>query len=338
MSKAKGAESDPLAGNNKYVRLNDLNAGAFGFVVLARDTETDEAVAIKFMKRNAVNKYVAREVINHAFLLHVRATAFKEVFLTPEYLAIAMEYAAGGDMFQYVKQRGGLEEAEARWFFQQLIIGMDYCHKMGVVNRDIKLENTLLDGSKRPLLKICDFGYSKNDKDSVPKSKVGTPGYTAPEVISNSRTYDGKKADVWSAGVMLYVILFCEYPFERPSDAGDPQRFQKVLERILAVDFRFPASIPVSADCKNLLLRILVADPAKRASIEEIQQNPWYVRDLPAGVIRMNDECLKLRDHTAGYQTVEDIQAVVGEAIGLHKKPMADDDYIDEAMEGEDYY
>lgn len=121
-------------------------------------------------------------------------------------------------MFQYVKHRGGLEEVEARWFFQQLIIGMDYCHKMasqlpsiqpeteshnrgngnilsiesslvclacayfdcmqGVVNRDIKLENTLLDGSKRPLLKICDFGYSKNDKDSVPKSKVGTPGYT----------------------------------------------------------------------------------------------------------------------------------------------------------------
>ncbi len=132
----------------------------------------------------------------------------------------------------------------------------------GVVNRDIKLENTLLDGSKRPLLKICDFGYSKNDKDSVPKSKVGTPGYTgvladwrpfesfhagvlhletglilfqliaAPEVIANSRTYDGKLADVWSSGVMLYVMLFCEYPFERPEDSGDPHRFQKV---------RFPA-------------------------------------------------------------------------------------------------
>ena len=72
----------------------------------------------------------------------------------------------------------GLPEADARWFFQQLIIGLDYCHRMGVVNRDIKLENTLLDGSKRPLVKICDFGYSKNEKDSLPKSKVGTPGYT----------------------------------------------------------------------------------------------------------------------------------------------------------------
>lgn len=81
-------------------------------------------------------------------------------------------------MFQYVKRRGGVHEHEARWFFQQLIIGLDYCHRMGVVNRDIKLENTLLDGSKRPLVKICDFGYSKSEKDSLPKSKVGTPGYT----------------------------------------------------------------------------------------------------------------------------------------------------------------
>ena len=137
------------------------------------------------------------------------------MFLTPDYLGIAMEYAAGGDMFQHVTMKRGLSEDEARWFFQQLVLGLDYCHKMGIVNRDIKLEvsqppgrlllnasalhaqlyicaptafmsrsrkscpqNTLLDGSRRPLLKICDFGYSKHEKDSLPKSKVGTPGYT----------------------------------------------------------------------------------------------------------------------------------------------------------------
>ena len=71
-----------------------------------------------------------------------------------------------------------LQEDDARWFFQQLIVGLDYCHKMGVVNRDIKLENTLLDGSPKPLVKITDFGYCKSDKESLPKSKVGTPGYT----------------------------------------------------------------------------------------------------------------------------------------------------------------
>ena len=91
--------------------------------------------------------------------------------------------AQGGDMFHYTKRRGGVHEHEARWFFQQLIIGLDYCHRMGVVNRDIKLENTLLDGSKRPLVKICDFGYSKSEKDSLPKSKVGTPGYTGEPLL-----------------------------------------------------------------------------------------------------------------------------------------------------------
>ena len=88
-----------------------------------------------------------------------------------------------------MKRRGGLRENEARWFFQQLIIGMDYSHRKGVVNRDIKLENTLLDGSKRPLVKICDFGYSKNLQDSLPKSKVGTPGYTGARLLHHPQCH-----------------------------------------------------------------------------------------------------------------------------------------------------
>ena len=106
-----------------------------------------------------------------------------------------MEYAAGGDMFEYVVRKGGLRENEARWFFQQLLVAVDYIHRMGVANRDIKLENTLLDGSPRPLIKICDFGYSKHEKyQSAPGSRVGTPAYLAPEVImtTKGKTYDGK--------------------------------------------------------------------------------------------------------------------------------------------------
>ena len=88
----------------------------------------------------------------------------------------------GGDMFHYVRRRGGLAEDEARWFFQQVILALEYAHEIGVSIRDIKLENTLIDRSKRPQVKLCDFGYSKNDKDSLPKSKVGTPGYTGTAV------------------------------------------------------------------------------------------------------------------------------------------------------------
>jgi len=105
------------------------------------------------------------------------------VFLTDQYLGIAMEYANGGDSFEYVRKKGGLQENEARWFFQQLIVALDYCHRKGVVNRDVKLENTLIHWAQKPLLKICDFGYSKDEKyQSAPASRVGTPAYLAPEV------------------------------------------------------------------------------------------------------------------------------------------------------------
>ena len=166
----------PLISQTEYD--TELSAGRAG-----------ENVAIKFIPRGqAITKYVAREIVNHSHLLHPHIVQFKEVFLTSDYLAIAMEYVAGGDMFAYVKRRHGLEEDEARWFFQQLVMALAYSHEIGVVNRDIKLENTLLDGSRKPLIKICDFGYSKNDKDSLPKSKVGTPGYTGqtPELFAHS--------------------------------------------------------------------------------------------------------------------------------------------------------
>ena len=105
--------------------------------------------------------------------------------------------------------------------------------QQGVVNRDIKLENTLLDSSPRPLVKICDFGYSKHEKfQSAPGSRVGTPAYLAPEVILTTRgkTYDGKVADIWSCGVMLYVMLVGAYPFERPEDKHDNQKLQKMIQ------------------------------------------------------------------------------------------------------------
>jgi serine/threonine-protein kinase SRK2 len=304
-----------LNGQQKYKKIRDINTGSYGAVALAVDRTTNEQVAIKLMERGSkITKYVERELINHSHLLHPHIVQFREVFLTPDYLGIAMEYAAGGDMFQHVTNKRGLSEDEARWFFQQLILGLDYCHKMGVVNRDIKLENTLLDGSRRPLLKICDFGYSKHEKDSLPKSKVGTPGYTAPEIISNKKHYDGKQADVWSAGVMLYVMLFCEYPFERPSDRNDHRRFQKILQRILKVDYTFPPNAIVSPECKDLLARILIDNPDKRITVQQILRHPWYQKGLPPGVVEMNNTCLQLQQGGDAMQTAEQIRHVVNAA------------------------
>ena len=165
-------------------------------------------------------------------------------------------------MFEYVVRKGGLRESEARWFFQQLIVAVDYIHGMGVASRDIKLENTLLDSSPRPLIKICDFGYSKHEKyQSAPGSRVGTPAYLAPEVImtTKGKTYDGKIADIWSCGVMLFVMLVGAYPFERPEDKHDTQKLQKMIQRILRVEYDFPPPVKLSPECRDLMARILVA-------------------------------------------------------------------------------
>lgn len=333
---------ESLGQNVKYQKIRDLNSGTFGFVELALDKSTvpEQQVAIKFIERGEkVTKYVEREILNHRVLMHPHIVQFKEVFLTPRYLAIAMEFVAGGDMFEYVVRKGGLKESEARWFFQQLIVGVDYLHRMGVASRDIKLENTLLDGSPRPLLKICDFGYSKHEKfQSAPGSRVGTPAYLAPEVIMTTKgqTYDGKIADIWSCGVMLYVMLVGAYPFERPEDKHDNQKLQKMIQRILKVEYEFPPHVKASRECRDLLNRILVPDPARRVTLQDIQRHQWYRKDLPPGVAEMNDN---LPAPSAGVQSVAEITRIVQEARTPPAGPAGweNDEYIDDAMDQEAY-
>jgi serine/threonine-protein kinase SRK2 len=341
MSNKAATTNEPLGADHpKYKKVRDLNSGTFGFVELAMDKTTGQQVAIKFIERgDKVTKYVEREIQNHRTLMHPHIVQFKEAFLTPQYLAIAMEFASGGDMFEHVVRKGGLKESEARWFFQQLIVGVDYVHKMGVANRDIKLENTLLDGSPRPLVKICDFGYSKHEKfQSAPGSRVGTPAYLAPEVIMTTKgqTYDGKIADIWSCGVMLYVMLVGAYPFERPEDKHDNQKLQKMIQRILRVEYEFPPHVRVSRECKDLLKNILVPDPASRYTVEDIQRHPWYLKDLPPGVKEMNDN---LPPPAPGLQTAEDIARIVRQAQHPPAGPAGwdQDEYIDDAMDAEAY-
>ncbi|KAL6007674.1 hypothetical protein ACLOJK_033175 [Asimina triloba] len=187
---------DTLTGERKmekYELVRDIGSGNFGVARLMRNKETKELVAMKYIERgHKIDENVAREIINHRSLRHPNIIRFKEVILTPTHLAIVMEYAAGGELFERICNAGRFSEDEARYFFQQLISGVSYCHSMQICHRDLKLENTLLDGSPAPRLKICDFGYSKSSLlHSRPKSTVGTPAYIAPEVLSR-REYDGK--------------------------------------------------------------------------------------------------------------------------------------------------
>ncbi|KAG5029869.1 hypothetical protein JHK87_013383 [Glycine soja] len=310
---------------DKYEAVKDLGAGNFGVARLMRNKETKELVAMKYIERGQkIDENVAREIINHRSLRHPNIIRFKEartlfvnlldhlVVLTPTHLAIVMEYAAGGELFERICNAGRFSEDEARYFFQQLISGVHYCHAMQICHRDLKLENTLLDGSPAPRLKICDFGYSKSSLlHSRPKSTVGTPAYIAPEVLSR-REYDGKLADVWSCGVTLYVMLVGAYPFE---DQDDPRNFRKTIQRIMAVQYKIPDYVHISQDCRHLLSCIFVANPLRRISLKEIKNHPWFLKNLPRELTESAQAVYYQRGNPSfSVQSVEEIMKIVGEA------------------------
>ncbi|KAL2903103.1 Serine/threonine-protein kinase SAPK3 [Bienertia sinuspersici] len=185
--------------------------------------------------------------------------------------------------------------------------------KEEICHRDLKLENTLLDGSATPRLKICDFGYSKSGiLHSQPKSTVGTPAYIAPEVLSR-KEYDGKIADVWSCGVTLYVMLVGGYPFEEPED---PKNFRKTIVRILGVQFSIPDYVRISADCKHLLSHIFVANPSKRITIPEIKKHPWFLKNYPKELIEgeKSDSKYGEKNDVKPVQSEEEIMQIIQEA------------------------
>ncbi|NP_001312234.1 serine/threonine-protein kinase SAPK3-like [Nicotiana tabacum] len=295
----------------KYELLKELGTGNFGVARLVKDKKTKELFAVKYIERGKkIDENVQREIINHRSLGHPNIIRFKEVLVTPSHLAIVMEYAAGGELFARICSAGRFSEDEARFFFQQLISGVSYCHAMEICHRDLKLENTLLDGSASPRVKICDFGYSKSGLlHSQPKSTVGTPAYIAPEVLSR-KEYDGKIADVWSCGVTLYVMLVGAYPFEDPED---PKNFRKTIGRIMSAQYSIPDYVRISADCKNLLSRIFVANPSKRITIPEIKKHPWFLKNLPKDL--MDGEHSKYEEASEQLQqSVEEIMRIIQEA------------------------
>ncbi|KAG2703647.1 hypothetical protein I3843_06G138900 [Carya illinoinensis] len=296
-----------------YELVKDIGSGKFGVARLMRDKQTKKLVAMKYIERgHKIGQNVVREIINHRSLCHPNIIRFKEVVLTPTHLAIVMEYAAGGELFERICAAGRFSEDEARYFFQQLISGVCYCHYMQICHRDLKLENTLLDGNPAPCLKICDFGYSKSSLlHSSPKSTVGTPAYIAPEVLSR-KEYDGKLADVWSCGVTLHVMLVGAYPFEDPQD---PKNIRKTFNQTMAVQYNIPDYVHISQDCKQLLSHIFVANPLKRITINEIKSHPWFLKNLPRELTEAAQAIYYKKENPSfSLQSVEDIMKIVNEA------------------------
>ncbi|XP_050376535.1 serine/threonine-protein kinase SAPK2-like [Argentina anserina] len=315
----------------RYEIVKDIGAGNFGVARLVRDKWTRELYAVKFIERSQkIDEHVQREIMNHRSLKHPNIVQFKEVLLTPTHLAIVMEYASGGELFERICNAGRFSENEARFFFQQLISGVSYCHSMQICHRDLKLENTLLDGSTAPRVKICDFGYSKSLLQSQPKSTVGTPAYIAPEVLSRKQ-YDGKIADVWSCGVTLYVMIAGAYPFQDPDD---PKNFRKTINRILGVHYSIPEHVQVSIECRHLLSQIFVENPEKRLTIAGIKNHPWFSKNLPIEL--MEGGSWQSHDVNMPSQSTEEVLSIIQEARNLVLSPNANTHLLDGSMDLDD--
>ncbi|XP_029983355.1 MAP/microtubule affinity-regulating kinase 3a isoform X14 [Sphaeramia orbicularis] len=253
------SSEEPHVGN--YRLLKTIGKGNFAKVKLARHILTGREVAIKIIDKTQLNpnslQKLFREVRIMKILNHPNIVKLFEVIETERTLYLVMEYASGGEVFDYLVAHGRMKEKEARAKFRQIVSAVQYCHQKHIVHRDLKAENLLLDADMN--IKIADFGFSNeftlgNKLDTF----CGSPPYAAPELFQGKK-YDGPEVDVWSLGVILYTLVSGSLPF-------DGQNLKELRERVLRGKYRIP--FYMSTDCENLLKRFLVLNPAKRGTLE----------------------------------------------------------------------
>ncbi|CAG9461583.1 unnamed protein product [Pedinophyceae sp. YPF-701] len=232
-------------------------------------------VAIKILNKKKIkamemDEKVRREIKILRLFMHPHIIRLYEVMDTASDIYVVMEYVKSGELFDYIVEKGRLMEDEARHFFQQIISGVEYCHRHMVVHRDLKPENILLDAKMN--VKIADFGLSNVMRDGhFLKTSCGSPNYAAPEVISG-KMYAGPEVDVWSCGVILYALLCGSLPFD---DENIPNLFKKIKGGI----YNLPSHL--SPGARDLIPRMLLVDPMKRITILEVRQHPWFTVRLP---------------------------------------------------------
>lgn len=252
-----------------------LGIGSFGKVKIAEHTLTGHKVAVKILNRKKIKhmemeEKVRREIMILRLFMHPHIIRLYEVIETPTDIYVVMEYVKSGELFDHIVEKGRLQEDEARRFFQQIISGVEYCHRNRVCHRDLKPENLLLDSNKN--VKIADFGLSNVMLDGhFLKTSCGSPNYAAPEVISG-KLYSGPEVDVWSCGVILYALLCGTLPFD---DENIPNLFKKIKGGI----YTLPSHL--SPGARDLIPRMLIVDPIKRITIPEIRLHPWFQAHLP---------------------------------------------------------
>jgi len=263
---------------NKIAGLYDLEEtigeGHYAVVKLARHVFTGEKVAVKIIDKQKLDQSTQTQMLQEVRLMklvqHPHVVRLYEVIDTATKLYLVLELGDGGDMYDYImKHEGGLGEETARKYFKQIVTAIQYCHRLHVVHRDLKPENVVF-FEKLGMVKLTDFGFSnKFDPGQRLQTSCGSLAYSAPEILLGD-AYDAPAVDIWSLGVILYMLVCGAAPFQEANDS-------ETLTMIMDCNYSLPSHI--SKQCQSLISSMLCRDPTKRATLDQISQDPWLTAD-----------------------------------------------------------
>ncbi|KAI9003626.1 kinase-like domain-containing protein [Gaertneriomyces semiglobifer] len=271
-----------------YMVGKTLGVGSTGRVKLGSHIETGHKVGIKIIPKEAIhkegkegtgglNKKLEREITIMKLIQHPNVLQLYDVYETDKELFLILEFVEGGELFDYLVKKGRLSESEALSFFQQIMFGIDFCHRYLICHRDLKPENLLLDRDLN--VKIADFGMASLQVPSkMLETSCGSPHYASPEIIKGIK-YDGAAADIWSCGVILYALLTGNLPF-------DDENIRRLLSKVKSGVYVIPEH--VSDDAKDLIRKMLQIKPGDRITMRDIFRHPWFTSRPPKNPSVMN--------------------------------------------------
>ncbi|KAL3533093.1 hypothetical protein ACH5RR_006614 [Cinchona calisaya] len=280
--------------HGKYELGRLLGHGTFAKVYMSRNLQTGKCVAMKVVGKEKVMRVgmmeqIKREISVMKMVKHPNIVDLHEVMASKTKIYFVMELIRGGELFTKIA-RGRLREEVARNYFQQLMSAIDFCHSRGVFHRDLKPENLLLDEDGN--LKVTDFGLSAFTdhlrQDGLLHTTCGTPAYVAPEVIGK-KGYDGAKADIWSCGVVLFVLLAGYLPFQ-------DDNLVSMYRKIYRGDFKCPPWL--SSEARKLITKMLDPNPSTRITISKIMDSPWFKKSLPKCLMTKEEQEFAMDDES----------------------------------------
>ncbi|XP_061730197.1 NUAK family SNF1-like kinase 2 [Nerophis ophidion] len=285
---------------HRYEFMETLGKGTYGKVKKAKE-RSGRLVAIKSIRKEKIKDeqdlvHIRREIEIMSSLCHPHIITIYEVFENKDKIVIVMEYASRGDLYDYICDRRTISERESRHFFRQIVSAVHYCHQNGIVHRDLKLENILLDGNGN--VKIADFGLSNlYYGDEYLQTFCGSPLYASPEIV-NGRPYRGPEVDTWSLGVLLYTMVHGTMPF-------DGNSHKALVQQISTGNYRKPIK---PSDACGLIRWMLMVNPDRRATMEEIAGHWWlnwgYQKSLLGETKVEETTSTKSMSHPAGLASV----------------------------------